>query len=217
MQYLVDEARAENLRKYVEQGGTLYATYMLSTVDENDLCHLGGIPGLGLKEVFGLEAEEIDTLYPHERQHADLDGGTFELADYCEVLKLKGAKVLARYTDGWYAGMPAVTENAFGRGRAIYQACRDDGSLKTAILEEWMDKLNIHSEVLGQLPHGVTCHSRTDGCSTYVFLENYLDKEAATVQLRQPMTNLLTGELAEFCTLPPYGYGIFQYEKGAKP
>ena len=84
-------------------------------------------------------------------------------------------------------------------------------------MTEWMDKLNIHSEVLGQLPQGVTCHSRTSDTYTYVFLENYLDRPAQPVQLRQPMTDLLTGETVESCALPPYGYGIFQYEKGAKP
>ena len=67
------------------------------------------------------------------------------------------------------------------------------------------------------MPHGVTCHSRTDGRFAYVFLENYLDQAAPTVQLRQPMTDLITGETVERCALPPYGYGIFQYEKGAKP
>ena len=213
MLYLTNQATAENLRAFVAGGGTLYGTYMLGTVDENDLCHLGGIPGCGLKEVFGITAEEIDTLYPSEVRHTILNGKPHRLVDYCETLRLHGAQVLCSYADGYYQDTPAVTCHSFGAGQAIYQACRDDGSLKTAILEEWMDKLNIHSEVLGQLPHGVSCHSRTDGCSTYVFLENYLDKEAATVQLRQPMTNLLTGELAEFCTLPPYGYGIYRYEK----
>ena len=210
MQYLVDKARAENLRKYVEQGGTLYATYMLSTVDENDLCHLGGIPGLGLKEVFGLEAEEIDTLYPHERQHADLDGGTFELADYCEVLKLKGAKVLARYADGWYAGMPAVTENVFGGGRAIYQACRDTGALKDRVFGQLLNKLALAGPLEGSIPHGVTAQTRTDGENTYVFLQNYSPAPSESVTLRQSMTDLLTGEGVKETTLEPYGLRILR-------
>ena len=213
MLYLTSQATAENLRGYVANGGALYGTYMTGTVDENDLCHLGGIPGCGLKEVFGITAQEIDTLYPEEVRHTVLNGESHRLVDYCETLQLCGAQALCSYADGYYQGTPAVTCNRFGAGHAIYQACRDEGSLKAAILEEWMDKLDIHPEVLGALPQGVTCHSRTDGRFTYVFLENYLAKEAPAVQLRQPMTDLLTGELTELCALPPYGYGIYKYEK----
>ena len=217
MLYLTSQATAENLRAFVAAGGTLYGTYMLGTVDENDLCHLGGIPGCGLNEVFGITAEEIDTLYPGEVRHADLGGKCHRLVDYCETLRLRDAQVLCSYADGYYKDTPAVTCHSFGAGHAIYQACRDEGSLKEEILEQWLYKLGIHSEVLGTLPHGVTCHSRTDGRFTYVFLENYLDQAAPTLQLRQPMTDLITGETVERCALPPYGYGIFQYEKGAKP
>ena len=217
MLYLTSQATAENLRAFVAAGGTLYGTYMLGTVDENDLCHLGGIPGCGLNEVFGITAEEIDTLYPGEVRHADLGGKCHRLVDYCETLRLRDAQVLCSYADGYYKDTPAVTCHSFGAGHAIYQACRDEGSLKEEILEQWLYKLGIHSEVLGTLPHGVTCHSRTDGRFAYVFLENYLDQAAPTVQLRQPMTDLITGETVERCALPPYGYGIFQYEKGAKP
>ena len=31
------------------------------------------------------------------------------------------------------------------------------------------------------------------------------------------VTDMLTGETVESCALPPYGYGIFQYKKGANP
>lgn len=216
MLYLTSQATTDNLRQYVAGGGTLYGTYMMGTVDENDLCHLGGIPGCGLKEVFGITAEEIDTLYPQEVRHTVRNGKSHRLVDYCETLRLHGAQVLCSYEDGYYRGTPAVTCHSFGSGNAIYQACRDEGSLKTAILEEWMDKLDIRSEILGCLPHGVTCHSRTDGHTTYVFLENYLNEEAPAVQLRQPMTDVLTGASVQSCALPPYGYGIYQYEDPQK-
>ena len=37
---------------------------MTAMVNENDLCYLGGFPGAGLREVFGIWNEEIDTLAP---------------------------------------------------------------------------------------------------------------------------------------------------------
>ena len=208
MLYLTGEETISNLASYVRDGGTLYGTYMMGTVDENDLCYLGGIPGGALKEVFGMVAEEIDTLYPVERRHA----AEHELADYCETVKLLGAQAMESYADGYYKDTPAVTRNAYGKGTAIYQACRDTGSLKEKVLWGILDELGIGSVVNAQapLPHGVTAHSRTDGVHTYVFVENYSDKEAPAVFLRQAMENLLTGETTDSCTLSPYGFGIFK-------
>lgn len=210
MLYLVDEARAGNLRRFVENGGTLYGTYALSTVDGNDLCHLGGIPGLGLVEVFGLEAEEIDTLYPHERCSAAMDGQAHELVDYCEVLKLKGAAPLAVYSEGWYEDAPAVTEHSFGKGKAVYQACRDTGSLKDKVFGKLLQELELTGPLEGDIPHGVTAQTRTDGENTYVFLQNYSPAPSGPVTLRQPMTDLITGETAKETALEPYGFRILK-------
>ena len=210
MLYLVDEARAGNLRRFVENGGTLYGTYALSTVDGNDLCHLGAIPGLGLVEVFGLEAEEIDTLYPHERCSAALDGQAHELVDYCEVLKLKGAAPLAVYSEGWYEGAPAVTEHSFGAGKAVYQACRDTGSLKDKVFGKLLQELELTGPLEGDIPHSVTAQTRTDGENTYVFLQNYSPAPSGAVTLRQPMTDLITGETVKETALEPYGFRILK-------
>ncbi len=211
MLYLTDGQTVENLKNYVLRGGTLYGTYMLGTVDENDLCYLGGIPGGGLKDVFGIVSEEIDTLYPAERQHALLDGQLHELADYCETVGLAGARAISLYADGYYENTPAVTVNPYGRGRAYYQACRDTGSLKAAVLERLLRELEIPAN-LGRrlLPHGVTAHSRTDGEHRYLFVENYSQEAAADLELPQPMTDLLTGQILTRCSLPPYGYAILK-------
>ena len=132
-----------------------------------------------------------------------------ELCDYCEVVKLQGAKALAVYADNWYEGTPAVTENAYGKGKAIYQACRDTGSLKTAVLGRIVEELGMEANVAGILPYGVTAHSRTDGETTYIFVENYLEQDVS-VKLHAPMENMLTGEVTDTVTLGNYGFGIFK-------
>jgi beta-galactosidase len=212
MLYLTGRETIDNLKNYVNQGGTLYATYMLGTVDDRDLCWLGGIPGDSLKEVFGILSEEIDTLYPTERQHALADGQTHELVDYCEVVQLRGAQVLAEYADGYYQGTPAVTAHRYGKGQAIYQACRDSGSLKEQVLDRLISQLSIPSAVNfgGALPHGVSAHSRTDGTHRYVFVENYMDTPAEAIPLHKPMVDLLTGQQVEVCRLPAYGFAILK-------
>ncbi len=210
MLYVVDTAAAQNLTRFTENGGILYGTYTLGTVDGNDLCHLGGIPGCGLKEVFGILAEEIDVLYPNEKQHASLNGKVYELVDYCETIHLRGAKALATYSDGYYAGTPAVTLNAYGKGYALYQACRDTGDMKDQLMEQLLQMAGISANVDSALPHGVTAHSRTDGERTYLFVENYSGTEAAAVKLKGKMENMLTGETEDTCSLAPYGFCIYR-------
>ena len=203
MLYLVDAETARNLTEFVRRGGALYGTYMMATVDENDLCYLGGIPGAGLRQVFGVKAEEIDTLYPEERRHA----GGHEVMDYCEILKIEGAQVLQTYDDGWYKGLPAVTVHPFGKGLAVYQACRDTGSLKDRVLDSLLETLGLEG-ALPYLPEGVTAHSRTDGETTWVFVENYTDSPKA-LDLGAAMENALTGETESACALEPFGFRVY--------
>ena len=69
---------------------------MTGYVDENQLNYLGGFPGDGLKDLFGVISEEIDTLYPSDRNRvhfAEMPEG--EVRDYAEVLRVAdGTNVL---------------------------------------------------------------------------------------------------------------------------
>lgn len=174
MRYMVSEELGKKLAKFVENGGTLLCTYMTAMVNENDLCYLGGFPGAGLMDVFGIWNEEIDTLHPNEmNQIKTANGEIFEAHDYCELIHDRGAEVLARYDSDFYKGMPATTVNSFGKGKAYYIAFRDDGSFTDKIVDKILKDNNISSEFDGELPYGVTAHSRTDGENTFVFIENY--------------------------------------------
>lgn len=213
MLYLTDSQTIANLKSYVAGGGMLYGTYMLGTVDHNDLCWLGGIPADSLKDVFGIVAEEVDTLYPGQTRHAQVAQTVHTLEDYCEVIHPQsGVQVLATYTDGYYRDLPAVTCNRYEKGWAVYQACRDCSTLKEQILQQLLRQLGIESVVDTEepLPAGLTAHSRTDGTYTYVFVENYSEEAAPEVKLRQKMVDLLTGQETDTANLGPYGFGIFR-------
>ena len=181
--YMTDQDAANSLISFVKQGGTLYATYMLGMVDSTDLCHLGGFPGGELKQLFGIWNEEIDTLYPEERTSVTMRGEAFEGKDYCELIHARGAEVLATYASQFYAGMPALTVNTYGCGRAYYQAFRDTGSFKDTVLDEIIAALGIEKALPTPLPRGVSAHTRTDGEHTYLFVENYSGEPLADLPL----------------------------------
>ena len=199
--YMTDADTEARLTDFVREGGTLYATYMLGYVNESDLCHLGGFPANGLKDVFGIWNEEIDTLYPTESVAVDMGGTRFAGKTYCELIHARGAEVLATYQSEFYAGMPALTRNRYGKGVAYYQAFRDadtpapacgttyhpapygTGSFKDAVFEEIIAALGM-KKALSALPRkGVTAHTRTDGTHTYLFVENYSGEPIADLAL----------------------------------
>ena len=178
MLYMVDARLEEKLCNFVENGGVVVATYTLGTVNENDLCHLGGLPCGKLKEVFGIWNEEIDTLYPGDSNSVQMSNGKeYKAVDYCELIHLQGAEALAKYTTDFYKGYPAVTVNNYGKGKAYYIAFRDEGDFTDYIVEDIVKNCKITSSFDGELPNGITVQSRTDGENEFVFIQNYTGKE----------------------------------------
>lgn len=193
MLYAVSAETGAKLDKYVADGGTLVGTYTLAMTDENDLCYLGGFPGAGLRKVFGIWNEEIDTLYPGESNLVVSGSGEYTAVDHCEIIHAEGAEVIAEYAGDFYAGGPAATRHSYGKGTAYYVAFRDTGEYAERLLGDILDELEIKSEFAGTLGHGVTAHSRTDGENVYVFLQNFSqsDSAASTTAL---WSDLETGE-----------------------
>ena len=121
-QYVTDEETIDNLERYVRGGGTLYATYITGIVNENDLRYLGGVPAGKLKDVFGILAEELDTMYPEQRRRVNVGGVEYEAEKYAESILLRGAQSLGAFTDGMFKGQPCMTVHSYGKGKAYYQA-----------------------------------------------------------------------------------------------
>ena len=146
---------------------------MFGRVNENDLCHLGGFPAGKLKDIFGLWAEEIDTLYPEERNYIISNGKEYEVADYCERIHANDdSEIIATYKNDFYADEPAVIKNKYGKGCTYYLAARDTGAFKSCLLSEILKDLKIYGNI-NNVPYGVTAHKRADENNSYLFVENY--------------------------------------------
>ncbi len=213
MPYSLSKEQIDKIEKYVRSGGTLITTYLCGYVNENDLCYLGGFPGEKLKEVFGVWAEEIDTLFPSDRNAIVYGGEECEVVDFCErIHPVRTAKVLGVYRDDFYAGEPAVVENKYGKGKSYYIAARDTGKLKSALISKVLKDLGISSNV-GNLSEGVTAHKRTDGETEYLFVENY-NSTPRKVTLLSPSTDMESGEKCEgSVTVDGYGVRIFKVRR----
>ncbi len=210
MLYMTDKTMIEKISSFVKNGGTFYATYMLGMVNETDLCYLGGFPAEELKEVFGLWNEEIDTLYPEDRGAVVFDGKEYVTKDYAEIIRPSSAKVLARYNKEFYKGLPAYTVNAYGKGKAYYQAFRDMEDFTDSAMEAIIKELGIKSAIEQALPEGVTAHTRTDGKTVYLFVENYNENAVEEISLGYTYEDMLTGETVDKVTLDGYDIRILK-------
>ncbi|TYP78095.1 beta-galactosidase [Paenibacillus methanolicus] len=203
MLYLCREETGRKLEQFVEQGGTLVATYWSGVVDEHDLCHLGGFPG-PLRKTLGIWAEEIEGLYDHDRNGVALAEGNalglqgeFESGEICELIHAEAAEVLGTYTGSFYAGRPALTLNRFGQGRAYHMATRLKDDFLGAFYKRIVDEAGVARAIDTELPAGVTAQVRTDGETEFVFLMNFSGAEQQVELDARGYRDMESGEPAE--------------------
>ncbi len=180
--YMLRPGFANRLAAYVKSGGTAVMTYWSAVVDESDLCYLGGIPGDGLRKVFGVWEEESQSYYAHESVGITMTGKSYQAVDTCSVIHAEGAQVLATFTDQYFAGSPALTVNSFGKGKAYYIAARTTGNFLSDLYGKLITEVGIQRAINVPLPPGVTAQVRTDGRTRYIFLMNF-NRHAVSVAL----------------------------------
>lgn len=136
---------AARIEQRVRAGATFVATHFTARVDENDRIHPGGAPG-PLRTLLGLTVEEFDAPPADVTQGVRFTDNSEATCDFLhERLWLDTARPLARYTTGFYAGEPAITENTFGAGRALYLATRFETPALATFLSQLCARHNITS------------------------------------------------------------------------
>ena len=201
MLYMVREGFARRAEAFVANGGHLVTTYWTGVVDETDLCHLGGFPG-PLRKLLGIWAEEIDCLGEGERNLVQgLAGnaaglqGPYQVRHLCELIHAESAQVLATYRDDFYAGRPAVTVNRVGKGKAWHVASRNDLPFQRDFFAGIINELALPRAIESELPPGVVATARTDGETSWVFVQNYTAQQQY-ITLPQGYTDCMTDAAA---------------------
>ncbi|WP_432905128.1 beta-galactosidase [Micromonospora matsumotoense] len=183
--YLVRDADAEALRRYVAGGGTALVTYFSGIVDEHDHIRLGGYPG-AFRELLGVRTEEFFPLLAGEQVTLD-DGSTADV--WTEWLHPAGAQVVASYQDGPLPGVPALTRHRVGDGTAWYLATRLDEAATDALVGRLLTEAGVRPPVAA--PPGVEVVRRRADDRSWLFVVNHTDAEAT---LDATGTDLLTGQ-----------------------
>lgn len=201
---LMNAERAELLRRYVQQGGTLVLGCRSAYKDMNGRCVMDNLPGL-LSDLTQADVTEYSFIAPDAgKVLIDWNGTELEASIFTDLVDAVGSgRVEGNYASDYYAGSGALVSNQVGDGTVYYYG--------TAFSEQaarvFLEKFGVAEPFLEELivPESCELAVRTNGWDRYLFILNYLNKPAA-VQLRRTMVNLSTGE--EICgrvEIPGYG------------
>ncbi|ANY74322.1 beta-galactosidase [Paenibacillus ihbetae] len=213
--YMVKPGFAKRVEEFVSRGGTFLTTFFSGIVNENDIVTLGGYPG-ELRSLMGIWAEEIDALLPGQQNQMIIRGKHGELEDsydcgiLCDVIHTEGAEVVAEYGSDYYKGMPSLTVNRFGQGKAWYVASSPDAKFLQDLMKTICAEHGIQSVL--DAPAGVEATRRVKDGKAFTFVLNHT-AEAKTVPLGDEVyKDLLTGkEQQKQCEVP--GRGVMILEK----
>ena len=168
--YMYREGYADKVRQYVQKGGHYLTTYCSGIADDTDLCFIGHHP---LEDVLGLSPEETDAPGEGFENSFLYEGTVYTTGSVCDVCHPSDTvKVLSSYQKDYYAGYPAVTENAFGEGHCYYLAAETGLDFLRAFYKTLFKKAGLENPLGVSLPYGVTVTKR-EGAQPVVFVMNF--------------------------------------------
>jgi beta-galactosidase len=205
--YLVDDAAAAEVDRYVRAGGVVVMSFFSGIVDANDHVRGGPYP-LPWAEMLG--ADVID-FYPYpEHEHGTLRTSTGESLScdcWSEMIAVRGAQVIATYEEGPLVGGAAVLRRQHGAGEVFYIGTRLDEAAM-----EWLFGLAVERAGIGlprRSPPGIEAVRRVARGASYLFLLNHTG-EAIDLDLEVPGVELLSRSRTTRIALPPRDVAIIR-------
>ncbi|WP_248927538.1 beta-galactosidase [Paenibacillus hamazuiensis] len=212
--YMVKPGFAGKLERFVRGGGTFVTTFYSGIANESDLVTPGGYPG-ELRRLLGIWVEEIDALFPEQKNAIVMKGklgqlqGSYDCGLICEVVHLEGAEALAEFGKEFYRGRPALTRHRFGKGQAWYAATDPSRDF----MRQWIKGLCEDKGISPTLaaPPGVEAVCREKDGIRCQFILNHTDHPQKIDIGEREQRDLLTGALLSGeAELPPKGILILQ-------
>lgn len=211
MHFMMSQKFMGKLKDYVRRGGHLVGTYITGMVDKDFLAYQSGWPK-DLRDIYGLNVIENDTLYPKQHNQLHFLTGKFEISDYCDVTELTTADMLAAYETDFYAGTAAVTENKFDAGTAYFLACRTKTDFLTAFYDQISTKLSLKPTLpITKQTAEISIQIRENQKVTYYFVINFSDHDNQIV-LKSKLLDVLDAKQIpqSRVTIAPYGVLVFE-------
>jgi beta-galactosidase len=108
------------------------------------------------------------------------------------VIHLEGAKALAYFGRDYYKGFPSVTENFYGKGKAVYLGTQPEESYLENLFLKYLRKDVLRDNV--QSVKDIELQIRENYQNQYLFILNH-SEEPKEMQLGTSFRNIFSGEL----------------------
>ena len=193
---ILTPARAETLRRYVENGGTLILGARTGQKNIHGHCVMAPMPGL-LSALTGTSVKDFTFIGPaDDASQMEWDGQTLPAGLFNDVLEAEApdVRVLARFSNNYYAGAPALTERKVGKGRVLHFG----GSFERESVEALLSYLGVREPWAGTLRLPVECElavREKDGVRFFLVL-NYA-WNPVEIELLTPLTDVDRGETVQ--------------------
>ncbi len=217
---LLAAGEADNLKLFVQNGGTLVGTFNTGLLDEHHIAPDCGYPH-DLTDLFGMEVMEFDLLAPGEENSITFKGGSFHATHlhparlWCDIIEPAGCQVLATYAKDFYAGKAAMTCNEFGLGKAIYIGTMSQQSFYYDLVTWLRQMANIHP--LMKVPDTVEVSMRQKADTKIYFLLNH-QNSPVRIQFYKPMHDFLSGkDFTGNYDLPAHGVLVLDQQAKSVP
>jgi beta-galactosidase len=208
---LMDDELAGRLRRFVEEGGTLVMSAQSAIKDKDNAFTAFTIP-IGLTNLFGIELDSFQTYQPpsHDKNAVRFsDGGEAPIRVFAETLHPTTARVVGRWERDYIKESPAVTEQQFGKGKAVYYGSLFNLEAGRYLIKHYAAELGL-KPLVAEAPEQVEVTRRTKGKTEFYFLLNHGESEA-TVNVGEGFRDVLTGEaVTTSLTLPGFGYRVLR-------
>lgn len=206
----MDSGAVEWLTRYVEAGGHLVVGRFTGIADEHQRVAPGGYPGR-LRDLLGIRVTEHRPLDPAETQELS-DGSTVD--QWTERMDPPRAEVLATYTQGSLAGLPAVTRHPVGDGSATYVSARMVQESWDAFVAARLAEHGVGPVVPEAVGTGLEAIRRRGAAGTYLFLLHHGDRP---VRIAGQGHDLVTDAPADAgIVVPAGGYAVIRETPDAK-
>lgn len=218
-----DEAWTDNIRTFVEKGGTLIVSAMTGTRTRDNHILRELAPGMNLGDLLGVRVEEFgriiapdaNGLFGEKAKPWGFGPGgttmsacsaarpysirfgedTFQAAHLYEKLKITNdVETLATWADRWLEGETVLTRRIIGKGAAHYLGTYMSEDLAEQLIEKVLLPAGI-APLLPNIPEGVEVTERTSVDGERLLFVLNTTHEAIEFTLSNIMTDLLTGEI----------------------
>ncbi len=189
--YMVRTGEDEIIREYVKNGGSFMTTFFSGYVQESDLVITGGYPGR-LRDILGIWVEEEDA-YPKDKcNHFGYNGEEYPANMLCDLMHLEGAAPMDDdgYRDDFYKGMPVLTVNSFGEGRAYYVGTSSNDEFYMDYLSDICGREGVVP--IAECAEEVEFTTRENDKFRYYFILNH-SAEDKQIKLPAGGTDIITG------------------------